>query len=136
MVCRATPTRVDYLRELSQRNVRRRTSSEEGAAMNLWSRVLIALCIPAGLFAMASLVPRPSPAVIACQESQDPQVSCWGGAKGGFTLRETTDASGARHLARRTRLHPRDVETTASLASAGPSEAAPLPPPRPKGLSR
>ena len=43
MVRRATPTRVDYLRELSQRNVRRRTSSEEGAAMNMCSRVLIAL---------------------------------------------------------------------------------------------
>ena len=104
--------------------------------MNMWSRLLIALCIPAGLFAMASLVPRPSLAVIACRDSQDPKVSCWRGAKGGFTLRETTDASGARHLARRTRLHPRDVETTASLASAGQAEAAPLPPARPKGLGR
>ena len=136
MVRRATPTRVDYLRELSQRNVRRRTSSEEGAAMNLWSRVLIALCIPAGLFAMASLVPRPSPAVVACRDSQEPQVSCWRGAKGGFTLRETTDASGARHLARRTRLLPRDVETTASLASADLLQAVPLPPRRPKDLVR
>jgi hypothetical protein len=136
VVRRATPTRVYYLRELSHRNVRRRTSSEEGAAVNMCSRVLIALCIPAGLFAMASLVPRPSPAVVACRDSQDPQVSCWRGAKGGFTLRETTDASGARHLARRIRSHHSDVETTASLASAEQAEAVPLPPPRPKDLSR
>ena len=104
--------------------------------MNMCSKVVIALCIPAGLFAAGSLMPRPSPAVIACQDSQDPQVSCWRGAKGGFTLRETTDGSGARHLARRTRSHPRDVETTASLASAEQAEAVPLPPPRPKDLSR
>ena len=104
--------------------------------MNMCSKVLIALCIPAGLFGAGSLVPWPSPAVIACRDSQDPRVSCWRGAKGSFTLRGTTDGSGARHLARRTRLDPRDVETTASLVSAGQAEAAPLPPPRPKGLSR
>jgi hypothetical protein len=104
--------------------------------MNMCSKVVIALCIPAGLFAAGRLVPRPSPAVIACHDSQDAQVSCWRGAKGGFTLRETTDASGAHHLARRTRLLPRDVETTASLASAGLLQAVPLPPRRPKDLVR
>jgi hypothetical protein len=104
--------------------------------MNMCSRVLIALCIPAGLFAAGSLVPRRSPAVIACRDSQDVLAPCWRGAKGGFKLRETTDPSGARHLVRTSRAHHTDVETTASLASAGSSEAAPLPPPRPKGLSR
>ena len=101
--------------------------------MNMCSRVLIALCIPAGLLAVASLVPRLSPAVIACRDSQDVLTPCWRGAKGGLKLRETTDPSGARHLVRTSRAH---VETTASLASAGLPEAAPLPPPRPKGLGR
>ncbi len=104
--------------------------------MNMCSRVLIALCILAGLFAVASLVPRHSPAVIACRDSQDVLTPCWRGAKGGLKLRETTDPSGARHLVRTSRAHHTDVETTASLASAGQAEAVPLPPPRPKDLSR
>ena len=104
--------------------------------MNMGSRVLIALCIPAGLFALASFVPRPSPAVIACRDSQDALIPCWRGAKGRPTFRETTDPSGAVHLVRASRVYGTDVETTDSLTSAGSPQAAPLPPPRPKGLAR
>ena len=102
--------------------------------MNMCSRVVIALCIPAGLFAVGSLVPRPSQAVVACRDSQGELTTCWGGAKGHLTFRETTDPRGARHVIRTSRAQPTDVETTGSLASAGSPEAAPLPPPRPKGL--
>jgi len=133
---RATLTRVGQVRETYDGIVRGRTSSAAGAAMNTCSRVLIALCIPAGLFALASFVPRPSPAVIACRESQGELSNCWGGTKARPTFRETTDPSGAVHLVRASRGHGTDVETTASLTSAGPPKAAPLPPPRPKGLGR
>ena len=102
--------------------------------MNLCSRVLIALCIPAGLFAMASSIPWPSPAVTACRASQGALAICWGGAKGRFELRETTDPSGAVRLVGAIRGHDTDVETTGSLALAGVSRAVPLPPPRPKHL--
>ena len=132
---RATLTCVEHLRE-PYHSFRGRTSSAAGAAMNTCSRVLIALCIPAGLFALASFVPRPSPAVIACRDSQGELANCWGGTKGRLTFRETTDPSGAVHLVRASRVHGTDVETTASLTSAGSLEAAPLPPPRPKGLAR
>jgi hypothetical protein len=132
---RATLTRVEHLRE-PYHSFRGRTSSAAGAAMNTCSRVLIALCIPAGLFAVASFVPRPSPAVIACRESQGELANCWGGTKARPTFRETADPSGAVHLVRASRVHGTDVETTASLTSAGPPKAAPLPPPRPKGLAR
>ena len=100
--------------------------------MNTCSRVLIALCIPTGLFALASFVPRPSPAVIACRDSQDALAPCWRGTKDHFRFRKTTDPSGAVHLVRATRVYDTDVETTASLTLAGLSRAVPLPPRRPK----
>jgi len=100
--------------------------------MNTCSRVLIALCIPAGLFALASFVPRPSPAVIACRDSQDALAPCWRGTKDHVRFRKTTDPSGAVHLVRATRVYDTDVETTASLTLAGLSRAVPLPPRRPK----
>ena len=104
--------------------------------MNTCSRVLIALCIPAGFLALASFVPRPSPAVIACRDSQDALAPCWRGTKGRFGFRKTTDPSGAVHLDRPTRVYDTDVETTASLTLAGLSRAVPLPPRRPKHLNR
>src|SRR3954463_3854173 len=104
--------------------------------MNTCSRVLTTVCILAGLFALASFVPRPSPAVVACRDNQGALANCWGGTKGRLTFWETTDPSGAVHLVRASRVHSTDVETTASLTSAAPPKAAPLPPPRPKGLAR
>ena len=133
---RATPTRVEQTaRKTYQGIIRGRTSQAAGAAMNTCSRVLIAVCIPAGFFALASLVPRPAPAVIACRDSQDALTPCWRGTKGRFRSRKTVDPSGAVHLVRPTRVDDTDGETTASLTLAGLSRAVPLPP-RPKHLNR
>jgi hypothetical protein len=133
---RATPTRVEQAaRKTYRKIIRGRTSQAAGAAMNTCSRVLIALCIPAGFFALARLVPRPSPAVIACRDSQDARTPCWRGTKGRFRSRKTVDPSGAVHLVRPTRVDDTDGETTASLTLAGLSRAVPLPP-RPKHLNR
>jgi len=134
---RATPTRVEQtVRTTYQEIIRGRTSQVAGAAMNTCSRVSIALCIPAGLFALASFVPRPAPAVIACRDSQDALAPCWRGTKDRFQFRKTADPSGAVHLVRPTRVDDTDGETTASLTLAGLSRAVPLPPRRPKHLNR
>src|SRR3954469_6637224 len=102
--------------------------------MNTYIRVLIALCIPAGLFALTSFVPRLSPAVMACRNSPDASAPCWGEAHNRFRFRETTDPSGAVQLVRTRGVHGTDVETTGSLTPSGLSQAVPLPPRRPKDL--
>src|SRR3954453_471197 len=101
---RATPTRVEQTgRKTYQEIIRGRTSQAAGAAMNTCSKVVLALCVPAGFFALASFVPRPSPAVIACRDSQDALAPCWRGTKDRFGFRKTTDPSGPVHLVRATR---------------------------------
>src|SRR5215216_3439182 len=104
--------------------------------MNTCSRVLIALCIPAGLFALASFVPRPSPAVIACRGSQAALTPCWRGTKGRFRFRKTADGSGVVHLVRPARVDDTVGETAASLTLVALSRAVPVLPRRPKHLNR